>query len=301
MHLPFIYSLLIILLVYGLKKIGLFQSSDYVILSRVVMNFTFPAVILKNISTTALSADLVLLPIVPILMALIASGLGFFVFRTFPADRRGLMMLSTMGVNIGLFAFPIIEGLFGAEGLRIAAVMDIGNTLTIFGFSYLMGAHYSPLHADSRRGVLSFIRIFLKSPPFMAYILALFLNVNGLEIPGIVTGWVDIFAGANQFLVLLVLGLVLNFDWKDHGAKGVFSLLLLRYFVAFLFALLTWYILPFDHITRKVAIICMILPVGFLVVPYSHLFGYDEKTAGGIINMSLVLGFFTMWALMVIL
>ncbi len=301
MHLPFIYSLLIILLVYSLKKAGLFKSSDYVIFSRAVMNFTFPAVILLNVSSTALSADMALLPVVPILMALAASGLGFFLFRSFPSDTRGLMMLSTMGLNIGLFAFPIIEGLFGAEGLRIAAIMDMGNALTIFGFSYFLGAHYSPLHAGNRRDVLSFIKIFLKSPPFMAYIIALFLNMNGIVLPEILTGWMGIFARANQFLVLLVLGLVLNFDWKDHGAKGVFTLLLLRYFVAFLFALLTWYLLPFDHITKKVAIICMILPVGFLVVPYSHQFGYDEKTAGGIINMSLVLGFFTMWALMVIL
>ncbi len=301
MHLPFIYSLLVILLVYGLKKAGLFKAGDSAGFSKVVMNFTFPAVILYNISTTELSFDLVLIPLLPIGMALTGAGLGSLFFRKFPARTKGLLMLSTVGLNIGLFAFPIIEGLFGAEGLKIAAIMDMGNAFMIFSLSYYLGAYYSPVLEQKRRNPFSTLTVLFKSPPFITYLIALGINLSGLMIPPLIMDWVSIFSRANQFMVLLVLGLMLNFDWKLHGSNGVIRLLLLRYFTALIFALVTWFFLPLDPVVKKVTIICMTLPAGFLVIPYAYRFGYDEHAASGIINLSLVLGFFSMWGLMIFL
>ena len=270
-------------------------------LSKVVINFTLPAVILVNITSTQLTLHFLILPILPFCFALLGTFLGGILFRNFPDRLKGLMMLCTMGMNIGVFALPIIEGLFGAEGVRVAALYDMGNALTIFGVSYLIGSHYSPLRKKEKRSLWDIIRILAKSTPFMTYIVAICINLTGVILPDAVRELLTIPAKSNHFLVLLILGLVLNFDWKNIRGKGVVKLLLLRYFTALVLGVLICFFLPFDPVTRKVTIICLILPTAFLIVPYAHQFGYDEEAASGIANLSLVFGFFLMWGLAVLI
>ncbi|MBF9018915.1 MULTISPECIES: AEC family transporter [unclassified Oceanispirochaeta] len=113
MHIPFLMSLTVILLGYFLKRIGFLEAEHSRLLSKMVMNITFPAQILVTISTAPLSTDLFILPWIPIFSAIIGFSLGLILFRKLPSDTKGLMLMATMGLNIGLFAFPILQGLFG--------------------------------------------------------------------------------------------------------------------------------------------------------------------------------------------
>ena len=209
--------------------------------------------------------------------------------------------MGTMGLNLGLFAFPILESLFGPEGIKIAAIMDIGNAITILGISYLTGAYYSPLPGKSKRTYKSLFADFLKSTPLIAYFIGIVMNVMGLHFPAAAVEWLSIISRANQFLILIVLGLVLNLDWRIHGKNGVIRLILLRLLVSSILSVILWNFLPYDLMVRKIILLCLFLPVGFTIVPFSMELGYDRKTAGAMINISLVLGFFIMWGLMIFL
>jgi malate permease and related proteins len=301
MNSPFFYTLAGILLSYFLKKMGFLTEDDSAPLSRIVMNVTFPAAIFLNMSAIELSPDLLLLPLFPIVMGALVIAVGPKVFRSLPESRKGLMISGSMGLNIGLFAFPIIEALFGAEGLRVAAMMDVGNAFTIFGLSYMTASRYSPLNKGEKRGFLKTVKIFIKSPPLMTYFIAVVINLSGLIIPTAIRDGLNIAGRANYFLILTVLGLVLNFDWIHLFKSGVIKLMLFRYSAALVFSLFLWHLLPFDPLTRKVSVICLFLPIGFTVIPYSIEFGYDEEIAGGITNFSLFIGFFLMWGLVLLL
>jgi predicted permease len=301
MHTPFLLSLFTILLGYFLKRIGILKAEHSGPLSKIVMNVTFPALILITFSSSRITKELFLLPWLPVLSALLGLGAGLYLFRRLSSDTKGLMLMATMGLNIGLFAFPILQGLFGDLGVQVAAMVDIGNAFVIFGLSYMVGERFSPVRENHKRGVWGTIKVFSRSVPLVCYILALFINLMGLSLPSFTLSWLSILARANQFLVLLVLGLVLSFGWRTHLKSGLVPLLILRYSTALALGTLVWYFVRAEEVVRKIIFMCLILPAGFAVVPYSLEFEYDRDSAGAIVNITLIISFFLMWGLAIFL
>ena len=297
MYNPFLLSLFTILLGYFLKRIGFLKADHSALLSRIVMNVTFPALILVTFSSSTITKELFLLPWIPVLSGFAGLASGLYIFRKLPDDTKGLMLMATMGLNIGLFAFPIIQGLFGDLGIQVAAMIDIGNAFVIFGLSYMVGERFSPATEHQKRGLWGTIRVFGRSVPLVCYILAIIINLAGWTLPVFAVSWLGILARANQFLVLLVLGLVLSFGWRNHLKSGLISLVLLRYAIGLALGVLVWMFLPVDAAVRKIVFMCLILPVGFTVVPYSIEFGYDRDSGGAVVNMTLIISFFLMWGL----
>jgi malate permease and related proteins len=294
-------SLSVILLGYFLKRIGFLEADHSRLLSKIVMNITFPAQILVTISTAPLRAELFILPWIPFFTAILGFTLGLMLFRKLPSDTKGLMLMATMGLNIGLFAFPILQGLFGDLGVQVASMVDLGNAFVIFGLAYMVGDHYSPDGSKHKRGILGTVKVFVKSVPLMTYAVAIAINLAGWALPAHLASWLGIMGRANQFLVLLVLGLVLSFDWRHHMKSGLIPLILLRYTLGISMGLLVWFFLPVDILIRKITFLCLILPTGFAIVPYSLEFGYDRDSAGAVMNITLIISFFLMWGFAIIL
>lgn len=301
MHIPFLLSLFVILLGYFLKRIGFLEADHSTLLSKMVMNITFPAQILLTISNSSLSSDLLILPWIPVVSAFIGLGTGLVIFKKLPSETKGLMLMGTMGLNIGLFAFPILQGLFGDLGVQVAAMVDIGNAFVIFGIAYMVGDRFSPDGSGHKRGPAATIKVFFKSVPLLSYFAGLIINFSGWSLPLHFQSWLGIMGRANQFLVLLVLGLVLSFDWRHHMKSGLLPLLALRYTLGITMGLLVWFLLPVDILIRKITFLCLILPTGFAIVPNAMEFGYDRDSAGAVMNITLIISFFMMWGLAILL
>ncbi len=301
MHVPFLLSLCTILFGYLLKRIGFLAADDSRFLSRIVMNITFPAVILLTFSSAPMPRELLLVPWIPVLSGFAGLGMGVLLFRKQSDHLRGLMYMGSIGLNIGMFAFPILRGLFGDLGVQVAAMVDFGNAFMIFGLAYMVGDRCSPLSESHRRGLSGTLKIIFRSVPMIAYIVSLVINISGLAFPPFMVSWLTIAGKANQLFVLLVLGLVLNFNWRHHLSGGLIPLLLLRYGMGLFLVGAVWFFLPVEYALRKIICICLILPTPFSIVPYSIEFGYDRDTAGAAMNITLVISFFLMWAMMIFL
>ncbi|QEN08784.1 hypothetical protein EXM22_12590 [Oceanispirochaeta crateris] len=301
MQIPFLLSLFTILLGYFLKRIGVLNADHSGVLSKIVMNVTFPALILGSVTKSRITSELFILPWIPVIAAIVGLGAGLYLFRALPQDRKGLMLMSTMGLNLGLFAFPILQGIYGDLGVQVGALIDIGNAIAIFGISYMVGERYSPASENHKRGFWGTLKVFGRSIPLLCYLFALLLNFIGWSLPGFFLSWLNVLSAANQFLVLLVLGLVLSFGWRKHLKSGLVSLLILRYSIGIVLGILVWNFLPADEVVRKIVFMCLILPAGFTVVPYSIEFAYDRDSAGAVVNMTLIISFFLMWGLAVFL
>ena len=302
MHTPFLISLFTILAAYFFKEKGFLPADSSKILSWLVMHVTFPAQILSSLPSSELNFEYFFLPLISVTFAFLSLGIGLILFRTLPAEYKGLMLMGAIGINIGLFAFPMIKGVYGSQGAQIAALMDTGNVVMIFGLAFMVGDRFSPVSGSHKRGVAGTLKLLGKSVPLLAYMAALALNLLSWELPGVVQSWFTVVGSANQFLVLIVLGVVLNFDWKGHAAKsGLIVLLLLRYLLGLGLGVLVWFFLPGDLLMKKVVILCLILPAGFAVIPYSIQFGYNRSAAGAVVNLTLIISFFLMWALAVLL
>ncbi len=302
----FFLSLAIICIGYIIKKLKIITEENGKVIAKIIFNITLPAVILQVTSTLELSINLVFLPIIIMAYCLIILLLGLFIFKNYSKEVKGIILMTIIGFNIANFSFPLIEGIYGVEGLQYIALVDAGNGFIIFFVIYLIATIFSPKTQKEEIKINSkyIAKSILKSVPLMSYIIGLSLNFSGLNLPIFVMDIIDIFARANSALVLLLLGILLSFKFEKTEWNTVLKVLLMRYTFGLILGLLLYFFLPieiFNSIFRIVIAVALILPIGMAIIPFSIEFEYNEKLVGMMVTITIIISFILMWILILLL
>ncbi len=302
----FLLSSTIIVIGYIIKKLRIITEENGKIIAKVIFNITLPAVILKVISTTEFSLSLILLPIINISFGILMAIVGLILFKNHPRKVKGLILMTLIGFNVAHFSFPLIEGIYGREGMQYIALIDAGNAFTIFVLCYIVGSIFSP--AASKEGFdVDFkyiIKRLFKSAPLISYFIALIINFSGVTMPIFFIDLIDIISRANTALALLLLGIYLNFKFEKAEWNIILKVLITRYSFGLLVGLLLFFFLPsnqFDQLFRIIVTISLILPIGLAVIPFSVEFEYNQKLISIIVNFTIIISFALMWILILTL
>ncbi|MBI4978379.1 MAG: AEC family transporter [Spirochaetes bacterium] len=299
-HHVFLLSFCLIALGYILKRVKVLREEDGKTLSLVIFNVTMPAVILKTVSAVTLTPTLGFLTGFALIYA---SALGLFslvLLRKYHARTRGHLSMCASGFNVALFGYPLIEGIWGAAGLAHAAMFDLGNAFAVFVTAYLIGA----VHADGgKRGISPgvIIRALLSSAPFITYIVSIALNLSGIRLPAPVIDFISVPAQANAALVLLTLGLYLDFSFDRSRLKSVLYIIAVRYGFGLAAGLLLFFLLPFPLLARTILLVCVLLPMAMAFLPMSVKLDYDARITGMAANVSMLMSFILIWVLVTVL
>ncbi|MBD3213124.1 MAG: AEC family transporter [Candidatus Lokiarchaeota archaeon] len=299
----FLLSLTIITLGYLLKKADIISEENGRSIAKIVFNATLPALIFNTIVSIEITPTLTLLTIIPLLYAGFVFTLSYLVYRKDTSSNKGLSLMSVIGFNVVHLAFPLIEGIWGSEGLKYIAMFDIANGFVIFVMCYLVGSIFSPKNDNiNKRDIFKkSARKLLSSGPLIAYFVALILNLSGLLIPAFISEIMNILGRANSALTLLLLGIFLNFHFEKSKWKNIFKILGIRYLFGLVIGISLFFLLPFNLLYRGILSIALILPIGLAMIPYAVEFEYDEELVGMAINLSLIISFVLMWLLILIL
>lgn len=298
-HQQFLYSLCIIALGYFTKRRGIIQESDGESVARIVFNITLPSLIIVTFNQMNFDYSLVLLVLISFIYGVFSAFLGWLLFKNEQRNTKGLLMMIVPGFNIGLFAYPLIEGLWGKEGLTYFGMFDVGNAFIVFGLSYLLGSYYSS--AENAKANVKAIAIKIsKSIPLLSYIMVCTLNIVGWHLPSAVIDVADILSRANTPLSLLLLGIYLNFSFEGTYWKNIFKLLAIRYVVGLAAGIFLFLLLPFGEMFKFTLLIGFILPLSTAVLPYSVEFGYNARFTGIASSMTILLSFAIIWIIAVI-
>ena len=303
-NITFLISLTIIVIGYLIKKVNIITEENGNIIAKIIFNITLPAVILKITSTLTFELSLILLPIVNITFGLLMAGIGFIYFRKKPNNLKGLLLMAIIGFNVAHFSFPLVEGIWGEQGMQYIALIDAGNAFTIFVLCYFIGSLFSPKNQlEGKVDLKIILKKLVRSAPLLSYIIAMIINFSGITLPFFIYDALDIFARANTALSLLLLGIFLNFKFEKAEWLNILKVLILRYFIGLAVGLLLFFLLPpqFDQLFRIILAISLILPLGLAVIPFSVEFDYDKKLITFIVNLSIIISFILIWMLIIIL
>lgn len=298
-HVIFLKTLAVIAIGFLLKQTNVLTSEHGKSLSRIILNITLPAVILKTISTIELDISLFMAPLVCLFHSTVVAIVSIFLFRRESSHDKGVAQMSSVGFNIGLFAYPIILELFGSSGLSIVAMLDFGNAFIVFGLSYFLGYISSVKRAGQKLSLTGIIMLFTTSIPFMCYLIAVVMNLTGVRFSGIPADVIDIIAQANTGMALIVLGLTLDFRFESSHWKLIAKVIGLRYIAGLTLGIALYLLLPFSHVYRMVILIGLVLPVALSIIPYSVEFEYDTRITATIANLMMIISFALMWFFMV--
>ncbi|MDZ7934773.1 MAG: AEC family transporter [Emticicia sp.] len=292
----FILTLAIIGLGFFLKKYNFITEKEGKTISKFLMHTTFPALMIVSTARVKIDSSLLLIPLFCITFCSIMIAIAWFWFAKYPNDLRGILTMGAGGLNVGLFGFPLIEGLFGKEVMVYAVMFDIGNTIMTFGVLYPIGSYFSVNH----KGLPEFgtlIKKIFRLPPVLGMVIGLLINTTQVEMPALFFEFLDTIAKANKPLVLLLMGIYLSLELNKKQMIAISKVLVIRYAVGLLFVLGIYFSLSHDSLLYAVLIICVMLPSGLTILPFSDELNYDSRIAGTLINISLLISFALMWAL----
>jgi len=291
----FFLSMMIIMVGYILRKINLIKVQDGESLSRIIFNITLPALIINTFNTITIDWSLILLTIIGSVYGLFMALVGVIVFRNEDRSTKGMLSMLVPSFNIGLFAYPLVEAIWGQEGIKYFGMFDVGNSLIIFGVSYIVAGNFSV--ASSKLSFTNVISKLFKSVPLLSYLIAFCVAVSGAHFPGIIVDVTQILARGNMPLSLLLLGIYLNFSLKESYWKNMVKVLALRYVLGLTVGIAFFFIMPFDKMFKYTLLIGLLLPMPTAVIQYAIEFDYDPKFVGTVTNITILLSFFLIWTI----
>ncbi|RKS02105.1 hypothetical protein C8C84_1806 [Flavobacterium sp. 102] len=164
----------------GMQRIAAFPKNGHLALNQFVIYIALPALALYYIPKVRISTDL--------LYPLGVAWIGFllsFVFFYFIGKKMGwpnrligcLIITAGLG-NTSFVGFPIIQALYGDEGLKTAIIVDQTGSFVVMTTLGIITAGIFAKGDPNRSEIVKKILLF---PPFIAFVLACVMNLLQLD------------------------------------------------------------------------------------------------------------------------
>lgn len=226
------FILIFVSLVLGivLQKVKHFPSNGYKLLNKAVISICLPALVLYYIPKIKWDYQL-FFPVGVAWIGFIGSYLFFnFLGRTLGWSKKltGCLIITAGLGNTSFLGFPIIQALYGEEGLKTAILVDqLGSFMVLSTLGVLVVALYSREVLNARQ-ITKKIVLF---PPFITFILAILMNAFAIDFHEYIQFILEKLGSAITPLAMLSVGLQLNFDrksqhWKFLGLGLLYKLIL---------------------------------------------------------------------------
>ena len=282
---------LMILLGYISKRIGLLKPEDSITLNKIVVNIAIPSLIFLAMYGADLSNINTLLPITIICIVTgILSGSIVYIFarfRGYSKKKKWTIVGTSTLFNSGFLGYPVILGVYGSTGLVRAVFYDMGSTLLflclgIF-FIILFGGKYS-----------SIIKRTILFPPLWGIILGVAVNIMHINIGSIPMDVLKYLSGAAIPIIMISLGLSLEVGGLKNYLEAATFVSIVRLMISPAIALIMVTLIGFSNINSTVTVVEAGMPSAMLSLVLAASYDLDIKVAAACIFLSTVLSMITL-------
>jgi malate permease and related proteins len=160
----------------ALRRIKVFPPNAHTVLNQFVIYISLPGLALYYLPKIAVSTQLLL----PLGVAWIGFALSWLFFALlgkwlgWPKKIVGCLVLTAGLGNTAFVGFPVIEALFGKQGLETAIIVDQPGTFVVLSTLGIMVAATYSNKGSGNSGLLRKIVLF---PPFVAFAVGLCMNL----------------------------------------------------------------------------------------------------------------------------
>lgn len=288
--------IIISLLGYLGKKNKLFKEEDKDVISKFVYNFSLPALVFYSIYTNPPKLHFFNVVWVEWLTSIFVGALSIIIgfFLKLKRETIASLFLVSIGGNVTFMGYPIMEKLFGLEGLTLAIIYD---QLGMIVFVYTIGIiTISLLTSASNLNKMTFyntINKFINNPPLWALILGILLQ--HVSIPDFLIDSLLILGRATTPLMMFLLGLSISKPEKEtKSIVGITLGVLLKLFIFPIFALIFSSLLNISGTPLKVTVLESAMPSMLTALVLSLQFNLDYKFTSHVITYSTLLSLFTL-------
>ena len=281
------FFLLMVILGYGMKKAGVLTKDDGVAVARVVLNITLPCAILVSFRTFVFEWGYMVIPLISFAANWAMLGIGYMISRRSGRDGRIFYMLELPAYNIGNFTLPFVSGILGATGVVATCLFDMGNSPMCLGLNFMVTALV--IGADPGKSLVRSVLSIFRKPSFTVYFVMLMLSMLSIQLPDVIFDFAGMISPANASMAMLMIGVGLKLDMDRAHLKRIARLLTIRYGFAAVFALVFYFLLPFELEIRQALVILVFSPIGSAVPGFTGEMDGDVGLSSALNSMTILI------------
>ncbi|MCK8827456.1 AEC family transporter [Natroniella acetigena] len=281
---------LVLALGFAIRKFNLVNENLNENLSNIVLYISLPALILISMNYEFSIERLIQIRNVFLI------GLGIFVtlilisylmvnFMDSKQDKKSIYQFMVVFGNTAFIGFPIIEVIFGTEGIFLAAIYNLVVNIFIWTFGII-------IMNQEERG-FSFRN--LLNPGILAVILGFLIFLFSVEIPASINNVLEMLGATTTPLALIVVGSTLS----QIELSGVFSnfklwlITLLKQLIIPVVVFFVLNILAVNPLIISVSVILTGMPVAALTAIFAEKFTDNSALASEGVFLSTLLSLLT--------
>lgn len=286
---------IIVILGYGLCKMGYMGDKFDQKLSSIVIDVTAPALILSSAMGSELPDRTLILPLLGVgfLTYILLLVFGFYVPRLISRNReeQGMIGFALMFANVGFIGYPIVASIFGPKAIFYAALLNMPNTFFIFtaGVMLIKGEH------NLRQLNLKL----LFAPSMVAALIAALLVALDIHTPDMIARPVTMVGNITVPVALMIIGSAMaRLPLKEIvGGPKVYLASLLRLAVVPLTIFFLFKVCGVSSIVNNINTVVIAMPVASFGTMFCMKYGRNPSliteitfitTVGSIITIPLI-------------
>jgi auxin efflux carrier (AEC) len=292
----FIPLVLMIFVGYITKRIGVLKSEDVKPFNNVVIKIALPCLVFISLYDADLSNMFQMIGLTGAgLIAGLITTLITFLILTYKkiglTEKWSLILPVTMG-QTAFLGYPIVLGIWGKPGLVLAVFYDI-STYIIFAILILI-LTIQFKNGFSKKDVIDVVKKVIYLPILWGIALGIIFNlVSFIYLPSFITNTIHNFANATVPLVMILLGLSLEFEGLRENYKVATGISILQLVVFPTIVAVCVYLMGFQNMSLKVPVVEAAMPCAILALALSIDHDLDYKLTSDCIIISTILSLIT--------
>ncbi|MEW6583834.1 MAG: AEC family transporter [Actinomycetota bacterium] len=293
-------ALLVMLAGAGVRRFGVLRREDGLILVRIVLYLTLPALVFLVVLEADLEPSLLLVPVAGWIVHLVMLGGMLLAVRAgrLPRPRGGAIVVSTAVGNTGFFGIPLIAASGAGFSVAAAVMYDALSTGIITWTSTVAVASAMGEASDVPRVDWGKVGRALLLPPMWALAAGLAFNLSGVhELPRVVERPFEILSGAVLPLVMVYAGLMIDVRGLRHVWRDVAAISVVRLVVAAGVGLAVALALGFEDSTLHTVVVMAAMPTAMMSLVLGGQFRLRADIIAGAVAVTTLLATVTLPAL----
>lgn len=292
--------IVIILIGFSFKKVGLFKKEDFKVISKTVIYITLPCSIINNFASLDFDASLLILIVLGFVFTAILTCVGILVSKNKDIKEKQFNMLNISGYNIGCFTIPFAQSFLGPLSVVVICLIDAGNAILVCGGNYIWAKTLAN-DTEGENKLLFILKTLLKSPAVVCYFILIALQLLNINVPTSFLNLTTIIGSANTFLVMFMIGLGFELTLKKEHISKIANILFLRLLFSTIFSVLIYYTLPFNNEVKYAIIFAFFSPIGSLSSVYTEQLNCDVGLSSSVTSISILVSLFIMPILLILM
>ena len=284
-----------------LQRLKGFPKDAHLVLNSFIIYVCLPALTLLYTTEIRFERNQIL----PILMPYLLFGFAFVFFKIIAPivqlDRSTVGALTlTAGISsISFVGSPIFELLFGKEGLQMGVLMSQAGSFVVCGTLGIFTASY---YSSAEVSIEKIVKDIFQFPPFLAFCLAVFLNVLNFHFPVWSIDILQKMGSPFSILALVSVGLQISFKREDLQMKPLLYGLLYKLLIAPMLIFILYILIMGEHsFLGKISVVGAALGSMNTATIIAINYGLNPKLATQMVSISIPLSFINVgiWYLLV--